>query len=293
MMIPCFWSIEPTNACSLHCPQCPSGSQLLTRKRGYMDVENYKKILEKIAPHALYLNLYFQGEPTLHPQLPTLIQLAKGHGLYVALSTNGQHINAQTARRLVRSGLDKMIVSVDGMNQRSYETYRRGGSLDKALKSIHYVTDYKRTIGSYTPRVEMQTLAFRHNEDELPALKRLAKDLGARFKVKTAQFYTCAPDDTLQPPDSARLSRYVRGEDGTLRLRRRLPNRCFHLLTSAVVTWEGDVLPCVFDKDARYVFGNILKEDVSSIFKSARAKEFRRRVFTKRKAIDICNNCCY
>lgn len=293
-MIPRFWSIEPTNVCDLRCPQCPSGSGWLSRRRGFLRPEDYALMLDRIAPHALYLNLYLQGEPTLHPQLPTLIRMAKERNLYVATSTNGQRVNAQMARQLVRSGLDKIIVSVDGADQASYATYRVGGQLEKACQTIQYLAEYKRLIGTRAPRIEMQTLAFQHNQDQLPRMKQLAKSLGAdTFRVKTAQFYTLAPDDTLRPPKSERLSRYAETADGSLRLKRTLPNRCFHLLTSAAVTWEGDVLPCVFDKDARHAFGNVLREDLTDIFSSRAAREFRQRIFSKRTSIDICGNCCY
>ena len=68
--MPFFYSIEPINLCNLHCPECPSGNGSMRRKRGMISMEDYCRIIDRIAPYAVHLTLYFQGEPLLHPQFP-------------------------------------------------------------------------------------------------------------------------------------------------------------------------------------------------------------------------------
>ncbi len=293
LFLPRMWSIEPTNVCNLRCPECPSGSGWLTRGRGYMSLVDYARVLDVLTPWCRYLTLYMQGEPTLHPAFAEMVRMAKGKKIYVATSTNGQCVTWRVAHDLVLAGLDKIIVSVDGATQSSYERYRRGGNLEKAWSAVRLLSMAKRRVGAVKPKVEVQMLVFSHNEHEIALVRERAMGEGADdFVVKTAQFYA-QPQSLVSPPTDARLSRYETDACGALRLKRRLPNRCWHLLTHAAVTWQGDVVPCVFDKDARYVLGNLLRQDAKSIWRGEVAEEFRRRVWTERREIDICRNCCY
>ncbi|MBQ4358255.1 MAG: radical SAM protein [Paludibacteraceae bacterium] len=291
--MPFFYSIEPINLCNLHCPECPSGNGSMRRKRGMISMEDYCRIIDRIAPYAVHLTLYFQGEPLLHPQFPELVRHAHARGLYTSTSTNGQLLNEEMAERLAEAGLDHLIVSVDGATQSSYETYRIGGRLDLVMDGIRHVVKAKEKLCTSKPRIEMQSLVFAHNESELEDLKRKSRSLRVdRFTLKTAQVYDYRNGSPLIPIQK-NLSRYIRQADGTYRLKRSLPNRCRRMFCGAVIDWQGNVLPCSFDKDGEHAFGNLLEQDLETIWYGPRAQAFRHRLLRDRSSCTICRNCVY
>ena len=174
---PMAFSIEPTSSCNLKCPECPTGANLLKRPRGLMDIRHYRQLLQQLSPELLYLNLYVQGEPFMHPQFSKMVSLASRHNLYISTSTNGHFMSPEIANALVRGGLSRIIFSVDGTSQESYGLYRVGGNFNKVRQSIIDVVRAKARAHSAYPIIVMQFLVFRHNERELPQIKKLAPSL--------------------------------------------------------------------------------------------------------------------
>ena len=137
-------SVEPTTSCNLRCPECPSGLRSFTRPTGMLDPDRLSDLLlgpEGLARELVYLNLYFQGEPYLHPGMDDLVRVGKQAGLYVSTSTNAHFIDGDRARSLVNSGIDRLIISIDGADQDAYSSYRVGGKLDKVLAGTRALLD--------------------------------------------------------------------------------------------------------------------------------------------------------
>ena len=84
-----------------------------------------KKIIDQIAENVLYINYYFQGEPFINPHFLSFVKYAKSKGVFCATSTNAHFLNSEKAKETVASGLDKMIISIDGTTQETYEKYRK------------------------------------------------------------------------------------------------------------------------------------------------------------------------
>jgi MoaA/NifB/PqqE/SkfB family radical SAM enzyme len=133
--LPFNLSIEPTTACNLGCPECPSGLKQFTRPTGKIDLIFHEEILRQIHKSVFYINYYFQGEPFLHPQFLELIKQAKTYNIYTSTSTNAHFITAERAREIVDSGLDRLIISIDGLTQKTYEQYRVHGNLKKVIEA--------------------------------------------------------------------------------------------------------------------------------------------------------------
>src|SRR5687768_17832137 len=122
--MPIAISFEPTTSCNLRCPECPSGLRSFTRPTGMMEEKLYKKTIDELADTLLYLIFYFQGEPYLHPKFFELVQYAHDKGIYTATSTNAHYLTDEKARKTVESGLDRLIISIDGTTQDVYQQYR-------------------------------------------------------------------------------------------------------------------------------------------------------------------------
>jgi len=304
-------SLEPVNHCNLRCPECPAGKNELTRPQGTLSPDLFRSILGQLAPELAYLTLYFQGEPYLHPGFTEMVRHAKSLNVYVASSTNGHFIDKETARATVRSGLDKLIVSVDGADQETYAAYRTGGSLERVVDGLRHLSEAKIMLASRKPETVVQCLLLRTNQHQKGAIRKLAKDVKAdRVEFKTAQFHDFENGNPLMPEE--RYSRYkaTRQQGNGAQhqhlttssphhlttsphyvVKNKLPNQCFRMWRSCVITWDGLVVPCCFDKDAGHGMGDLKVQRFDEIWNGERYREFRKKILQDRKSIDICRNC--
>jgi radical SAM protein with 4Fe4S-binding SPASM domain len=284
-------SFEPTTACNLRCPECPSGLRAFTRPTGSLQADLYREALDELAPDLLFLIFYFQGEPYIHPRFLDMVGEAKRKGIYTMTSTNGHFLDDARARATVESGLDRLIISVDGTTQETYAAYRVQGDLQEVLDGARRLVHWKKVLRSPTPHIVFQFLVVAPNEHQIPEIRRLAREIGVdEVKLKTAQVYDYRQGHPLIPSD-LRYSRYLPGVDGTWSPRHVLANHCWKMWHSCVITWDGLVVPCCFDKDATHRLGDLRSSSFAEIWRGPQYMAFRRALLQGRDRIDICTNC--
>ena len=284
-------SIEPTTACNLGCPECPSGLKQFSRPTGNLKQGTNKKIIDELAPYLSYINFYFQGEPFINPSFLEMVDYAASKNIYTATSTNAHFLTNDMAKKTVESGLDRLIISIDGTTQETYEQYRIHGDLDKVLEGTKNVVSWKKQLKSSTPHLIFQFLVVKPNEHQIEDAKKLAREIGVdEIKFKTAQVYDFKNGNPLIPQNEY-YSRYKKQKDGTYRIKNELLNQCWRMWSSAVVTWDGSVVPCCFDKDAKHQLGSVAFQSFQSVWNSDLYNSFRDRVLEDRNSIDICQNC--
>jgi radical SAM protein with 4Fe4S-binding SPASM domain len=289
--LPLSITIEPTTACNLGCPECPSGLKQFTRAEGNLKSEFYKKIIDEVQHHAFYLNFYFQGEPYINPDFLKMVSYANAKKIYTATSTNAHFLTKQKAEETVKSGLNRLTISIDGTTQETYESYRKGGSLAKVLEGTKNIIEAKKALKSKTPYLIFQFLVVKPNEHQLEDAKKLATDLGVdEIRFKTAQVYDYLHGNSLIP-ENEKYARYKKQTDGTYRLKNKLLNECWRMWSSCVITWDGKIVPCCFDKDAKHQLGDLQSSTVKQIWQNTDYVEFRTQLLNNRSAIDICQNC--
>jgi len=284
-------SIEPTTSCNLRCPQCPSGLRQFTRPIGMLNLDVLENLLSEIKKHVFSINFYFQGEPYLNPAFTDMISLANKRGLYTITSTNAHYLNENNCEATIKSGLDELVVSLDGVTQEVYEQYRIGGNLNKTIEGIKRMVDCKRKLKSKTPFIFLQFVVFQFNEHQVEDVKKLGRALGVdKVKIKTAQLYDFREADQLVPQNPI-YSRYERIEGGNWRIKNQLKNECWRMWQGCVITWDGKLVPCCFDKDAQYQLGDVTRKTFNEVWTSAEYTNFRNTILKGRKEIDICQNC--
>ncbi len=291
-------SIEPNNTCNLRCPECPAGMHELTRRRGLMQPDLFNEIIGQLSPYLSYLTLYFQGEPFLNPHFFDFVATARSMKIFVVTSTNGHFLDAASVAKTIASGLNRLIISLDGSTQEQYQAYRTGGDFDKVVNGIRLLVQEKRRSESATPEIILQCLVLKSNEHHVKEIRQLGKDLGVdRITFKTAQFNEFENGNPLMP-ENQRYSRYKKRSQRSTNdagsryvIKNRLPNACFRMWSSCVFTWDGDVVPCCFDKDASRALGNINRELFHDIWRGKAYDSFRHKILESRKTIDICANC--
>jgi radical SAM protein with 4Fe4S-binding SPASM domain len=255
------------------------------------DLPTFTKLIDQAAPYLHSLTLYFQGEPFLHPHITDMFRYSVSRGIFTATSTNAHFLNAETAARTVRSGLHKIIISIDGASEQTYKTYRVGGQLQKVIDGTAELIRQKREQKSNTPHVIWQFVAFRHNENEVTEIRRMASDIGVdEVTIKTAQVYDLEKDHEILPLNQ-KLSRYKKDSSGKYAIDNPLVNSCWRMWQGCVVTWDGKVVPCCFDKDATYQVGDLNQLSLSDIWHSEVYHDFRASLLRSRKDIAMCANC--
>ena len=284
-------SIEPTTACNLRCPECPSGLRSFTRETGNLKEDFFRKVIDEQYRRLMYLIFYFQGEPYINPKFLDMVKYAHRKGVYTITSTNGHFLTPENARKTVESGLDRILISIDGSTQEVYEQYRKEGTLETVLEGARNLVNAKREAGSSTPHIVFQMLVVRPNEHQIEDVRQLAREIGVdEVKLKTAQIYDYQQGHELIPTQS-KYSRYYPDDAGTWHVKNKLLNQCWKLWHACVITWDGIVVPCCFDKDAVQRLGDLREKSFLEIWTGPAYQQFRTQLLQGRDQIDICTNC--
>ena len=284
-------SFEPTTACNLRCPECPSGLRSFTRETGNLKKDFFRKAIDDISEKLIYLIFYFQGEPFINPNFLDMVSYAHKKGLYTITSTNGHFLNAENCQRIIDSKLDRIIISVDGTTQETYQAYRKEGRLNTVIEGTKKLIETRKANGSKTPHIIYQFLVVKPNEHQIDDLYELANDLGVdEVKLKTAQIYDYKNGNELIPTIE-KYSRYRQNNDGTYSIKNEMFNHCWKLWHACVITWNGKVVPCCFDKDATHQLGYLKQSKFADIWRGHSYNNFRNLLISGRQNIKICKNC--
>jgi len=284
-------SFEPTTTCNLRCPECPSGLRAFSRSTGNLDKDFFRKTIDEIYKELIYLIFYFQGEPYINPDFLEMVKYANKKKLYTITSTNGHFLNDENSKRTIESGLDRLIISLDGTTQEVYESYRIGGNMDKVLEGTRNIVKWKKKLKSKTPYILFQFLVVKPNEHQIEEVKKIANEIGVdKVLFKTAQIYDYKNGNPLIPTID-KYSRYKEQLDGTFKIKNRLANSCWKMWHSNVITWDGKMVPCCFDKDAEFVMGDLKENTFHEIWNEKKYKKFRKVISKGRDKIEMCKNC--
>jgi len=288
--IPPVLTIEPTNQCNLKCPLCTTGSGEMERPVGKMNLETYKKIIEHLGKDIFFMLIYHQGEPYINEDFFKFVELAKEHNIYVTTSTNGHYFTDKNITKTLNSGLDSLIISLDGITQESYEKYRVGGQLDRVLDGTARLIDEKKRRKLRKPNIALQFLVMKHNENEIPEVKKIAEQLGVdQLLFKNIEVRSLKEAQKWLPSEN-KFRRYdfsgdkyiVKGID---------KKSCTRPWLSTLINWDGTFVPCCFDKIPDHPAGCIVDRDLISIWKGEVMNNFRRKILKDRKSVEICRNC--
>ncbi len=282
---PSFITVEPVCGCNLQCPECPVGIGELERRKGMIELDVVDSILERFGRQALWVNLYFQGEPFLHPKLHVIVERFSAQRIFTSVSTNGQLLTPEIVDKILLAGLKEIIFSVDGASEEEYLAYRRGGSFQTVVENIRLVVAKRKGRGTFFPRIVYQTLVTSSNENNLDNIQKFAYKLG----VDTVDFKTLnlhhGVDSNKLLPSTSKLSRYTQ-----VKTKRERPNACFRLWSNAVISFDGQMALCCMDKEVAMLPD---KEDLnlSSAWKSLHFNRIRKGLLTGSELPNVCVRC--
>jgi radical SAM protein with 4Fe4S-binding SPASM domain len=284
--MPVSIGIELTNNCNLRCPECITGSGKMERSKGFMNTELFKTVMKELNPYLYNTNLYFQGEPMLHPHFFSFLEISRN--TYTTVSTNGHYLSEVNSEKIVTSGLGHLIISLDGIDQETYSLYRKNGNLSTVIAGIKNVSGAKSRFKSNI-KLEIQFLVNKINEQQIPRIKELARSAGASLRLKSMQVND--PKEVGRwLPLNGKFRRYTL-KNGEYVIKSNLPDRCARLWFNPVITWDGKVLPCCFDKNAEHIMGDLTQDTFRDIWDGPKYRIFRKSILSGRNMIEICRNC--
>jgi organic radical activating enzyme len=219
---PVILRIETTNLCNLHCPRCSCGINSDPRKKGFMTLDDYRLVLEENRRNAIIVRLDGNGEPMLHPEIFEMIKIAKSYGYIVSMSSNLNTDLSSDAGSLIDSELDRLVISVDGNTQESYEKYRVGGDLSLVEERLLKLLHMRQKLKSKRPYTEIQFLDWGYNHDEIGEIRRKVRRWGAD------KFEVISPDWAVS----------------NAKANPKKPKRCFWLWGVLTVDWELNYHSC-------------------------------------------------
>lgn len=290
--LPFVLMVEPSSLCNLRCPLCPAGTGEIKRTEAFLSIDHFRDVLEDVGHQIKLLLLWNQGEPFLHKDLLEMIRLAKHREIYVKTSTNGHFINTEEqAGEIIESGLDEIIVSIDGADSETYRKYRLGGDFERVTRGVQLLASQKRERKSLTPIIDLQMLLTKDTEGQVEEMKGFTRNLGANIlSLKTLQVTNLKEAEEFLPEDASKW-RYKKTEEG-LKTKSKNHKGCRRLYYSLVINSDGKVSPCCFDKFGKYSFGDLDQNgNLPGIWRGGKFKSFRTALLDNSHAFDICRNC--
>jgi radical SAM protein with 4Fe4S-binding SPASM domain len=265
------------------------------RPFGMMAFEDFASVVDGIGRWLYKIRFYSWGEPLLHKDIYRMISLARQRNIGTELSTSFNPIEHDDVDELVDSGLEHLIISLDGASERTYGTYRVGGDFGRVMRNIHALMEAKTRKKGWGPLVEIQFLVMKHNEHEIQAMKKLAKESGVdRLRLAPISLNVKDPDQVKAwLPADERWSRYeYRRLTDKIYIKRR---RCEWLWRSAVVNWDGTISPCCVFEGPKADFGSLKDGPFEEIWNNAHYRSAR-GAFSKADGIagpskNICVRC--
>jgi radical SAM protein with 4Fe4S-binding SPASM domain len=278
--------VNPFFGCNLSCPKCPSHQRNGKIKPGALSLSIYKKFLDETGNHALMLTLFSWGEPFLNKNLPEMIKYAKDKKMIV--------FDEEFNRRILLSGLDLLIIALDGATEKTYLKYRKGGDFKKVIKGIQDIVKLKKQLNVKKPLINIRMIVSQHNEHEIPLITKLAEKLDVdalTLKTVNPNIDRRIADEKLIPKNK-RYHRYAY-HPGTLKKIETDEYFCPYLWLSSTLFSDGTIVPCEFDYTANFPYGNITNKSFKEIWFGEKAQQFRHNFLKNKGVYAFCKNCPY
>ena len=291
-----YWlTIDPTNICNLECRFCPTGQKRETRPQKIMDMNLYKCIMDKIGKYLIYTEFCNWGEPLLNKNITKMIKIAKSYESQTFLSTNlNINMTEEFTKDIVKSGLDRMTISIDGATQKTYEVYRKNGNIDLVFKNIKLLVQSKKKLNSMTPHLHWQFLVFKHNEHEIELARKISKTIEVDDIGFTAPFCDVSWASSIGQYNNYLIKEGIDKEKKQVIFKNANKQLCNWLWDAITVNADGSISPCCSVEDKKDDFEMFdAKKSFFEIWNSKNYVQARKFVLNREKEdfTNICIKC--
>ncbi len=293
--------IDPCNVCNLRCPLCPTGLNDLGREQSMMSLEHFKRYFDPFAPYLFEVYMHNWGESLLNKQVYEMIAHAQSRDVGTNLSSNFVKIAPDDIENILDSGLEYLIISLDGTNQETYVQYRVGGDYDCVIENLSALIRRRNARKLKRPFIEWQFIVMRQNEHQVPEAERLAKKLG----VDLLRFIPVGMPYEFTNRKETAEKWYPRAYEGRVASsgteqqfgQAAKPGPCFYLYRSFVINPDGGVSPCCVVYRQNRDFADLTEHDSIDVLDIYNNEFYRsaRGLFNARQDLphvpSVCDAC--
>tara|TARA_B100001971_G_C18198470_1_gene543004 strand:- start:368 stop:1516 length:1149 start_codon:yes stop_codon:yes gene_type:complete len=275
-----FW-LEPTNHCNLRCIMCPNGAGKIEIEKGYMGYPFYKKIIDEISEYASTITMAVHGESVLHPRFFDMVRYATDKSIKVLLNTNATLIDKKRAELMLDSGVASISFAFDGFDKFVYEKARVGATYEETLENILYFLKLKKEANKKLPYTVLSVLMLGlndyHEEGKGAFLKQFD---GLIDEIRIREVSTWG-------------NTFKETNDFSFRNNLLCYPPCSRLWSTAVITWNGNVLPCVYNANHEYIIGSLREKSFKEIWNSEKMLALRKSMLNESylQLSPLCENC--
>lgn len=272
---PLYINVEPTNACNLRCYTCSSDG---SRKRGFMDLDLFRNIIDQAPESGVYeAALFLAGEPLLHKDLPYMVEYVVSRGLESWLVTNGCLLTREKSEALLDAGIENMWISFDGDNKEDYEAMRIGAVYEEVIDNVVTFLKLKKQRGLDKPDISIQMLKLRDNLHQ-----EVRSDFKAIFKdLPLNGIFARNPHDWRG--EKAAIEKQALGKNY-------FPCQVFWSAMS--IAWDGRVVGCSADLNGQFIMGDLRKQSIMEVWNGEEMVRHRRLLKQKRyQELPLCADC--
>ena len=283
---PYRYKIDPTNYCSIGCPLCPTGLEVPFRKKGHMEFEQFKNIVDQISTKALVMDLYGWGDPFNNPEIFQIIKYAAGKKIFVRTSSSLDSVPINHIGKIINTGLDALIVPIDGIDSETHSKYRVRSNLQYVLKVVAGIIEQKRLANSSTPHMTIQMMVSKYNESQIDKVRELTSNIGAdAFSVMPI---------AVNPTDCDMIDKWIPVKSRVTTYGSTLENSpgCSDLWEALVINWDGGLSPCFWEYGKDNDLANCVDTPIAEIWNSDSFKIARRIVAGKEIDSEYKNHTC-
>lgn len=271
--LPLCVNVELTNSCTLDCIGCPR--RIMTRSTGFMSEEVFNRAIDQIQAESItkFICLHHFGDSLLHPKLLEFASYARSRGMNSEVSTKGCILTEKLAQKLARSDLSLIKFSFYGTDEESFNRYQRNGDYKQTMRNIDQFLKMK-----HKPLVMIELLVSPATPKE--GIEEFLKKWEGKVEyIGRKEMHGWIGDDK-------EINSFI----GPVKEERK---PCFSLWVGNLsILYNGDVVPCCQDYDGKYVLGNIMEEDLLSMWNNERMRKLRYlHLNGERHKIDLCRKC--
>jgi radical SAM protein with 4Fe4S-binding SPASM domain len=279
--------MELTNNCNLHCLFCPTGTDVSVRNKGFMTDEVFQKIISDIKGKKIGLRFSRWGEPTLHPRIINFLTMAKKDGHLLHLNTNGQLLNETFIEDLIKSGLDSIKFSFQGVDQKSYQEMRQDSSFIKLVENIKIM--HKIRGEQMLPYIHISTTTTYETDDEIKEFKEGINPYCDLVTVGKTKLEHIEIEKTKLNKTQKELLSELKKKESMAEERLK---KCPEVFGKVSIDWDGQITACCSDYNREMIIGDIKRDSLYNIFHNDIANTYR-KILRKNEfeKIPHCNRC--
>ncbi|MBU1164344.1 radical SAM protein [Patescibacteria group bacterium] len=284
--------VEPASVCNLKCVLCPISKEgAISRKNKFIKLKQFKKTFRIARLFIKYITFWNYGEPLLNKDLSQMINFVARFGVNTQVSTNGLVFDHDNIEKILKSGLSKLIISVDTYDSREYAKYRRGGNFDLLERNIKKILYIKSRVKTNTS-IALQFIISRHNQEEVNKIKSFFKKFNAdELIIKTIGVGSAFIRPSDQELYFLPTNNFLRYNPKTLTVKDKSNLRCKYVWKRMVICSDGAILPCCRDQVGKFTLGNAFRGSLLMQFNTYKYLKFRKEILDIQKNEIMCLRC--